>query len=158
MRKEPFFKMLKGESCFSRTFNARFHYLYANIYLLSTCHVVGVPMPVVQMKCSAAGLDSSLLENPDAAVSVHGSAVASAPTPTSVSASQNESSEDQDTPPVDVSAPLSVAEGVKACEHPDYAPFFKMLRVGVPMPVVQMKCSAAGLDGSLLEDPDAMVA
>ena len=42
--------------------------------------------------------------------------------------------------------------------HPDYQPFFKMLKVGVPMPVVQMKCSAAGLDGNLIENPDTIVA
>ena len=32
-------------------------------------HLVGVPMPVVQMKCTAAGLNGSLLETPDAVVS-----------------------------------------------------------------------------------------
>ena len=110
-------------------------------------------MPVVQMKCSAAGLNPSLLENPDAVVS------ATTPAPTSTeSSSQIEGNEDQGAPLAEVSAPSSTAGGMKANEHPDYLPFFKMLKVGVPMPVVQMKCSAAGLDGSLLENPDAVVA
>jgi len=40
-------------------------------------------------------------------------------------------------------------------DHPAYAPFFKMLKVGVPLPVVSGKMSAAGLDPSLLDTPDA---
>ena len=40
-------------------------------------------------------------------------------------------------------------------DHPDYAPFFKMLRMGVPMQAVQLKVSQAGLNGALMENPDA---
>ena len=112
-------------------------------------------MPVVQMKCSAAGLDASLLENPDAIVPTSTSPSVPAQT---VSGSEIEASQDQGAEPVEASAMSSAAGGVKASEHPDYQPFFKMLKVGVPMPVVQMKCSAAGLDGNLIENPDTIVA
>ncbi len=112
-------------------------------------------MPVVQMKCSAAGLDANLLENPDALVSTSTSTSVQA---SEANSSQSEASQDQETTPAEESAPPSAAGGTKASDHPDYQPFFKMLKVGVPMPVVQMKCSAAGLDGSLIENPDTIVA
>ena len=40
-------------------------------------------------------------------------------------------------------------------EDPDYAPFFRMLKVGVPMQAVQNKVAMAGLDASLLKTPNA---
>jgi Ca2+-binding EF-hand superfamily protein len=46
---------------------------------------------------------------------------------------------------------------IPAAEHPDYADFFKLLRVGVPPPVVKAKLSAAGLDPSYVDTPDRMV-
>jgi Ca2+-binding EF-hand superfamily protein len=53
-------------------------------------------------------------------------------------------------------APAASAGGPPIKDDPEYAPFFKMLRVGVPMPVVQQKAAASGLDPSLLAlDPDS---
>ena len=46
---------------------------------------------------------------------------------------------------------------VKACDHPDYAPFFKLLKVGVPPFVVQAKVSGAGLNPDLIDTPDALI-
>lgn len=46
---------------------------------------------------------------------------------------------------------------VPAFEHPDYAPFFKLLKVGVPLPVVQAKVAAAGLDSSIMGTADALI-
>lgn len=46
---------------------------------------------------------------------------------------------------------------VKASDHPDYAQYFRLLKVGVPVFVVQAKVSAAGLDPSIIETPDAMM-
>ncbi len=46
---------------------------------------------------------------------------------------------------------------VKASDHPDYAQFFRLLKVGVPVFVVQAKVSAAGLDPSVIETPDALM-
>lgn len=42
-------------------------------------------------------------------------------------------------------------------QHPDYEAYFKLLRVGVPGPVVQAKIVAAGLDGSVIDNPDQLV-
>ena len=128
---------------------------WINTLSSSIGHIVGVPMPVVQMKCSAAGLDASLLENPDAVVPTSTSPPVPAQTD---SVSETEASQDHGAEPTEASTLSSAAGGIKASEHPDYQPFFKMLKVGVPMPVVQMKCSAAGLDGNLIDNPDTIVA
>ena len=47
--------------------------------------------------------------------------------------------------------------GIAAKDHPSYAPFFKMLRVGVPQPVVTGKVTAAGLNPDILADPEAII-
>ena len=46
---------------------------------------------------------------------------------------------------------------IPVSEHPDYLPFFKLLKVGVPGFVVQAKVTAAGLDGSMIDTPDKLV-
>jgi len=113
-------------------------------------HLVGVPMPVVQMKCTAAGLNGGLLETPDAVVST--SAPKTIDSQVEIDTEQGATLAEESSPP-----DAAAGGGTAAKDHPDYEPFFKMLRVGVPMAVVQMKCSAAGLDGSLIENPDAIV-
>jgi len=40
---------------------------------------------------------------------------------------------------------------LKVCDDPDFAPFFKMLRVGVPHQSVVNKMKRAGLDPAYLE-------
>ena len=46
---------------------------------------------------------------------------------------------------------------IAAKDHPDYAPFFKMAKVGVPPVVVQGKMESLGLIGSLLDDPERLI-
>ena len=46
---------------------------------------------------------------------------------------------------------------IAAKDHPDYLPFFKLLKVGVPAPVVQAKVTAAGLNAELIDTPDALI-
>lgn len=46
---------------------------------------------------------------------------------------------------------------IAASEHPAYSPFLKMLRVGVPPPVVVGKLQAAGLDPSVVDDPEKRI-
>jgi Ca2+-binding EF-hand superfamily protein len=46
---------------------------------------------------------------------------------------------------------------VPATDHPDYSDFFKLLRIGVPPPVVKAKLSAAGLDPSYVDTPDRLI-
>mgnify|MGYP002701275610 CR=1 FL=1 len=114
-------------------------------------HLVGVPMPVVQMKCTAAGLNGGLLETPDAVVSTS--------TPNTID-SQVEIDTEQGATLAEESSPHGAAAaggGPAAKDHPDYEPFCKTLRAGVPMPVGQMKGSADGRDGSWIENPDTVV-
>ena len=40
-------------------------------------------------------------------------------------------------------------------DDPEFAPFFKMLKNGVPLQAVKNKMFAAGLDSSVLDSPDA---
>ncbi len=46
---------------------------------------------------------------------------------------------------------------IKASEHPDYMPFIKMVRVGLPVPVVIGKLSAAGLNVEAASNPDMLI-
>lgn len=46
---------------------------------------------------------------------------------------------------------------VAVSEHPDYLPFFRLLKVGVPPFVVQAKVTAAGLDASMIDTPNRLV-
>lgn len=41
--------------------------------------------------------------------------------------------------------------GVKACDDPRYATFFKMIQFGVPIQAVKLKMDTEGLDPSILE-------
>lgn len=125
------------------------HPAYAPFFKLSK---LGVPMPVVSAKTAAAGLDPSVLEDPEAMISLSGGGGGGggggAPT-------AQQQQQQQETPPA---ATSTSNEGlIKASEHPDYAPFFKLTKLGVPIPVVSGKVSAAGLDPSVLENPDAMI-
>ncbi|XP_047736960.1 WASH complex subunit 3 isoform X1 [Hyalella azteca] len=51
----------------------------------------------------------------------------------------------------------SQSNTVPARQHPDYATYFKMVAVGVPLTAVKLKMSALGLDPDLLDNPDAHV-
>eukprot|EP00294_Goniomonas_avonlea_P012048 CAMPEP_0114554008 /NCGR_PEP_ID=MMETSP0114-20121206/7977_1 /TAXON_ID=31324 /ORGANISM="Goniomonas sp, Strain m" /LENGTH=197 /DNA_ID=CAMNT_0001739019 /DNA_START=13 /DNA_END=606 /DNA_ORIENTATION=- len=51
-------------------------------------------------------------------------------------------------------APEPVAEN-KVKDDPRYFKYFKMVKVGVPPPVVMQKMALEGLDASLLDTPDA---
>jgi hypothetical protein len=78
---------------------------------------LGVPMPVVSAKTAAAGLDPAVLEDPDAMISLSGGGGGgggggTAPPPV----------------PPQESAAAPSSDMVKASEHPDYAPFFKLAK------------------------------
>ena len=55
------------------------------------------------------------------------------------------------------SEPVKETLGVKASEHPDYIQFFKLLKLGVPISVVQAKVVAANLDPSIIDQPDLVL-
>mmetsp|Transcript_1792 Transcript_1792/g.2468 ORF Transcript_1792/g.2468 Transcript_1792/m.2468 type:complete len:164 (+) Transcript_1792:27-518(+) len=59
---------------------------------------------------------------------------------------------------IDVAAPAAAqSEGTKASDHPEYAQFFKLLKLGVPITVVQAKVIAANLDPSVIIQPDLII-
>ncbi|KAG7395441.1 hypothetical protein PHYBOEH_003732 [Phytophthora boehmeriae] len=54
-------------------------------------------------------------------------------------------------------APSSSGSGVAAKDHPDYLKYFKLLSMGLPAEQVKMKMEAAGVDPTVLDDPDAII-
>lgn len=46
---------------------------------------------------------------------------------------------------------------IKICESGIYRKYFKMLKVGIPLPAVKQKMSSEGLDASLLENPELLI-
>ena len=142
---EPFFKMLK----------------------------VGLPPFVVQAKMATAGLDPTYLDRgdepmpaagcgntaPAAPVAPSSSTVTSvppppAPAPAPTSAPAAASAPPPATPAGDAVSAPSNSVGLLIKDHPDYEPFFKMLKVGLPPFVVQAKMATAGLDPTYLDRGD----
>ena len=46
---------------------------------------------------------------------------------------------------------------IRICDDSLYKKYFKMLKVGVPLPAVKVKMGAEGLNGSLLDNPDLLM-
>lgn len=88
---------------------------------------MGMPAEQVKLKMSASGLDSDLLDTPDALLL--GQCSATSPTLTS-------------------NKMLSVKE------DPAYEKFFKLVKMGMPLEQVKMKMNAVGLNADLLDTPD----
>ena len=80
-------------------------------------------MPVVSAKTTAAGLDPSVLDDPDALISLKGGGGGGGAGGSNAPSSQQQK---QQPPPETTAAPSS--NMVKASEHPDYAPFFKLTK------------------------------
>jgi hypothetical protein len=99
---------------------------------------------------AAALPDTAAPSNPTPA-----SAPASAPAASSTPVSSGAPAVVPPPPQATVSAPEPSPVGPMVKDHPDYAPFFKMLKVGVPQPVIVGKMSAIGLNPALLDTPDA---
>ncbi|RLN44991.1 hypothetical protein BBI17_006169 [Phytophthora kernoviae] len=91
---------------------------------------MGMPMEHVKLKVSAEGLDANLLESPDKLVDGDGKEVV------------------DDAPMV---------KGVPVKDHEKFAKFFKLMKMGMPMPHIKLKVASEGLDGDLLDTPDKLV-
>jgi hypothetical protein len=91
---------------------------------------MGMPMDHVKLKASSEGLDANLLETPDKLV-------------------------DEDGKEVVGGAPA--VKGVPVKEHEKFAKFFKLMKMGMPLPHIKLKAVSEGLDGDLLETPDKLV-
>lgn len=155
------------------------HPLYAPYFKLLK---IGVPLAVVRAKIAVEpGLHPELLDDPTLRVPLSGlpthNAVAPSPAagagtpavvvavgavhPVSEDGSGTSSHAKEAVGPVAEQAPCGTGTGdlVPACEHPLYAAYFKLLRVGVPLPVVQAKVAGVpGLDVDLLGTPSRLVA
>ncbi|KAG3031149.1 hypothetical protein JG687_00001540 [Phytophthora cactorum] len=89
---------------------------------------MGMPSEQIKLKMSASGLNPDLLDTPDAPMPGTGGAT----------------------------APATASNQVMTVkEDPAYEKFFKLMKMGMPAEQVKMKMSAAGLNGDLLDTPDA---
>ena len=61
-------------------------------------------------------------------------------------------------PPAKPEHVIEDSSAVRAGEHPLLAPYFKMLRVGVPEHSIRTKMARDGFDPAILDDQEAMVA
>lgn len=100
------------------------HEKYAKFFKLLK---MGMPMPHIQLKAKAEGLDANLLETPDVLVDEEGEVI------------------------------KAETKLIKACEHPSYAKYYKLLKMGMPRPQLELKMKAEGLDTKLLDTPDTMI-
>jgi len=90
---------------------------------------VGLPIPVVKNKMQLEGVDPSFIEKD----------------PSEMIPLEDEKKKEE-------------IKKVPICEHPKYEKFFKMLKVGLPIPVVKNKMVAEGVDPSFIEkDPSEMI-
>ncbi|KAG3022538.1 hypothetical protein PC121_g10333 [Phytophthora cactorum] len=105
------------------------HEKYAKFFKLKK---MGMPMPHIELKMSAEGLDSSILEMPDLLL-------------------------DEDGNEVKEGAADTGFAGIPVKEHEKFAKFFKLMKMGMPLGHIQLKASAEGLDASLLSTPDQLL-
>ncbi|KAF0719876.1 Aste57867_737 [Aphanomyces stellatus] len=89
---------------------------------------MGMPFPQIQLKMQAEGFDAELLNAPETLVNDEGKKATSG-------------------------APAMVV----AKEHPSYAKFFKLMKMGMPLEQIKLKASSEGLNPAILDTPDAML-
>ncbi|GMF34717.1 unnamed protein product [Phytophthora fragariaefolia] len=106
---------------------AKDHPDYLKYFKLLT---MGLPAEQVKMKMQAAGVDPSMLDDPDAIIG------GTAPSTESTSVSP-------------------AAGGILVKDDEQYAKFFKLLKMGMPSEQIKLKMSASGLNPDLLDTPDA---
>jgi WASH complex subunit CCDC53 len=101
---------------------------------------------------SISGLDAAEPLNTQAPTQPPPSSSSTAPTPVDPQPAGQDTSS---APSVQTAEPA--INGIAAKDHPSYEAFFKMLRVGIPIPAVQIKMNVLGLDSSVLETPDKII-
>ena len=52
---------------------------------------------------------------------------------------------------------IDETEHTKACDHPTYKQYFKMVKVGVALDAVKQKMLLAGENPDVLDDPEATI-
>ncbi|OQR82414.1 formin-homology 2 domain-containing protein, partial [Achlya hypogyna] len=93
----------------------------------------GTPLFKVQMQMQAEGLDGTLLERPETLVDDEGKRLP--------------------TPPATPVAPVAPATA-RAADHPTFAKYFKLLKMGMPLEHVKLKAASEGVDAAVLDTPD----
>ncbi|KAG3119284.1 hypothetical protein PI125_g2133 [Phytophthora idaei] len=116
---------------------------YAKFFKLLS---MGAPAAAVKAKMVQAGLNSELLDTPDAEMPTNRAPSASTPPPKAPS-NPRALLTSRATPP---SEPQT-----KVKDDPQYAKFFKLLSMGAPAESVKAKMQMAGLQPELLDTPDA---
>ncbi|ETV96553.1 hypothetical protein, variant [Aphanomyces invadans] len=106
---------------------AKDHPTYAKYFKLMK---MGMPMVQIQLKVSSEGLDPAILDTPDALL------------PEDLSNQADASKKD------------AAPKMVRVADHPSYAKYFKLQKMGMPPPQIQLKMKAEGLDSDLLDSPD----
>uniref|UniRef100_A0AAV1THF0 FH2 domain-containing protein n=1 Tax=Peronospora matthiolae TaxID=2874970 RepID=A0AAV1THF0_9STRA len=89
---------------------------------------MGMPLTQIKLKAVSEGLDGDLLDTPDKLVDSDGK-----------------------------EAKVNGVKLVKASDHSCYVKYFKLLKMGMPRPQLELKMSAESLDPKLLDTPDAMI-
>ncbi|OQS02151.1 formin-homology 2 domain-containing protein, partial [Thraustotheca clavata] len=88
---------------------------------------MGMPLEHVKLKASSEGIDTAILDTPDAIIPLPALEVPQGP----------------------VMVPIK--------EHPDYAKYFKLMKMGMPAMQVELKMNAEGVDATVLSTPDKLV-
>ncbi|RLN94290.1 hypothetical protein BBJ28_00007680, partial [Nothophytophthora sp. Chile5] len=123
---------------------------YAKFFKLLS---MGAPVAAVKAKMLQGGLNSDLLDTPDAEMPAKSF---SAPVPQVTPASRIPDAALSNLFAGRVASPPSQAQ-MKVKEDPQYAKFFKLLSMGAPAESVKAKMRMAGLEPDLLDTPDAPV-
>jgi WASH complex subunit CCDC53 len=129
----------------------------------------GVSGKLSELEILLAVLEAKLDSIPGIDDGVAPSSAASVPAESTASSSAPAAADPAATTPAAAAPAPAVVEPVAAAaadngmvavkDHPDYKPFAKLLKVGVPLQAAKNKLSAAGLnlDPEMLNDPDQMI-
>ncbi|KUF99723.1 C-factor [Phytophthora nicotianae] len=120
-------KKVEGASAKPKGVPVKDHEKFAKFFKLLK---MGMPMEHVKLKASSEGLDANLLETPDKLVDEDGK---------------------------EVKGETSTPKGIPVKEHEKFAKFFKLMKMGMPLPHIKLKAASEGLDGDLLDTPDKLV-
>jgi hypothetical protein len=106
---------------------------------------LGVPRPAVEQKMTSDGIDAGVIAAFHQGQDVPRSGSPKAPPPDATGAEESADSNTE-------------RQCVKLCDHPEYAKYFRMLKMGVPKPAVMIKMKAEGLDPAMLDrDPCTII-
>ena len=128
---------------------------------------LGMPLEQVKLKCESEGYNPNVLDHPDdpvpAMLALPDAAGAGAPAAATaaedstaiVPASGGEGST-AIVPSEEAAAQAEDPNVMKLKDDPEYKKYFKMLAVGIPLPVVKHKMTMDGYDGGILDmDPNS---